>query len=139
MCIRIYIFLIKEKKTTRRRKAKKKKKKKKEKKRISFENLTGYDNIVCANLLCLLFYLIESWIFHGCSYDFGCSTQFIYPGCFWLFICSLCTTTEITVYVIIQQLMKYTYKNKNKTKSLRDISVYHFLLYICLFVAANLL
>ena len=33
----------------------------------------------------------------------------------------------------------HTFKNKNKRKLLRDIFVYHFLLYICLFVAAKLL
>ena len=33
----------------------------------------------------------------------------------------------------------HTFKNKMKRKSLRDIFVYHFLFYICLFVAANLL
>ena len=61
MCIRIYIFLIKEKKQQLEdERQKKNKNKDKEEKRISFENPTGYDNIVCANLLCVLFYLIES-------------------------------------------------------------------------------
>ena len=32
-----------------------------------------------------------------------------------------------------------TFKNKNKRKSLREIFVYHFLFYICLFVGGNLL
>ena len=37
------------------------------------------------------------------------------------------------------QSISYTFKNKNKRKSLRDIFLYHFLFYICLFVAADLL
>ena len=44
---------------------------------------------------------------------------------------SICYTT--TTYEV------HAFKNKNKRKSLRDIFVYHFLYYICLFVAANLL
>ena len=45
---------------------------------------------------------------------------------------SICYTT--TKYEV------YTFKNKNKRESLlRDNFVYHFIVYICLFIAANLL
>ena len=37
-------------------------------------------------------------------------------------------------------MSKHTFKNKNKTKSLTRIFVYHFFLfYICLFVAVNII
>ena len=56
-------------------------------------------------------------------------------------LCSLCATGEdhsigytTTIYEV------HTFKNKNKRKSLlRDIFVYHFLVYICLLVAADML
>ena len=48
MCIRIYIFHLKKTNKTRRQKAKETKKEK----RISVENLTGYDHIVCEFALC---------------------------------------------------------------------------------------
>ena len=49
MCISIYIFSSKQKaKNTRRQKTKETK----EEKRISVENLTGFDNIVCEFVLC---------------------------------------------------------------------------------------
>ena len=65
MCIRIYIFNLKtkQKTTTRRQKPKETKKGK----RISVENLTGYDDIVCEFVLCtfnLLDRLVNfSWLF----------------------------------------------------------------------------
>ena len=51
MCIRIYIFNLqkaKQNKQSRRLKAKETK----EEKRISVENLTGYDDIICDFALC---------------------------------------------------------------------------------------
>ena len=48
MCIRIYIFNLKKNKKT------KKAKETKEEKRISAENLTGYNDIVCEFALCLM-------------------------------------------------------------------------------------
>ena len=46
-----------------------------------------------ANLICILLaHLIESWISPGCSYEFN----------------SLYGTTEITVFAMLQQQMKYT-------------------------------
>ena len=51
MSIRIYIFnFLQKKQTTATRK--KKPKETKEEKRISVQNLTGYDNIVCDFALC---------------------------------------------------------------------------------------
>ena len=51
-CVSEYIFLIsKQKQKTRRQK---KEKETKEEKRISLENLTGYDDIVCEFALCAL-------------------------------------------------------------------------------------
>ena len=47
----------------------KKRKETKEEKRISAENLTGYNDIVCEFALCT--YLMESWISPGCSYEFN--------------------------------------------------------------------
>ena len=43
----------------------------KNEKRISMENVTGYDDIVCKLLCVLLTYLIEWWIYRGCSYEFN--------------------------------------------------------------------
>ena len=42
----------------------------KNEKRISMENVTGYDDIVCKLLCVLLTYLIEWWIYRCCSYEF---------------------------------------------------------------------
>ena len=50
MCIRIYIFDLK--KNKKKSKQNKMTKKAKEKKRISEENLAGYDGIVCEFALC---------------------------------------------------------------------------------------
>ena len=50
MCIRIYIFNFT--KTKRQNKKTKKAKETKEENRISLENLTGYDDIVCEFALC---------------------------------------------------------------------------------------
>ena len=64
MCIKIYIFNFKKNtKKTRRQKAKEIK----DEKRISVENLTGYDDIVCAFAMCA-FNLLDrfmnfSWLF----------------------------------------------------------------------------
>ena len=52
--------------------------------------------------------------------------------------CGLYATREITAFVILQHHMKYTL-SRTKIKALRDIVVYQFLFYICLFVAATLL
>ena len=51
MCIRIYIFNFKTKTKKENKKTKKAKETKKEK-RISEENLTGYDDVVCEFALC---------------------------------------------------------------------------------------
>ena len=62
MCIRIYIFNLKKKTKTGRQKAKETKKEK----RISAENLTGYDDIVCEFNLCICILLDQvvklSWL-----------------------------------------------------------------------------
>ena len=76
-----------------------------------------------ANLLCVL--LIS-----------GCEFLLVVHVNLMQFMCnernhSICYTT--TTYEV------HTFKNKNERKTLRDIFVYHFLFYICLFVAANLL
>ena len=79
------------------------------------------------NLLCvLLTYLIESWNSPGCSYEF----DVVYVQREKLQYLLYTATDEV-----------HTFKNKSKRKSLllKDIFVYHFLVYICLFVAANLL
>ena len=118
MCLRIYIFNFKNKEKTT-----KKVKESKEEKRISAVNLTGYGDIGCKFALCTVFddmtsYLIKSWITPACSYEFN------------------------VVYVQgekSEHLLDYnniTFKNR---KSLRDIFVYHFLFYICLFEAVSLL
>ena len=56
MYLRIYIFSFKKKKKKKKKKIKKKegkkKKETKEEKRISVENLTGHDVIVCKFALC---------------------------------------------------------------------------------------
>ena len=51
----------------------------------------------------------------------------------------VCEFNEVYVQQDKSQYEVHTFKNKNKIKSLRDIFVYHFLFYICLFVAATLL
>ena len=69
-----------------------------------------------ASLLCVLLpYFIESRISSGCSYEFN--VVYMQP--------------EKPSYEV------HTFKNKNKRKPLRAIFFYHFLFYICLFVAAN--
>ena len=64
MCIRIYIFLLKKNK---KKQEDKKSKKTKEEKRISVENLTGYEDIVCEFALCTFNLLTRvvnfSWLF----------------------------------------------------------------------------
>ena len=120
MCIRIYSsnFFKKNKQED-----KEKEKESKEEKRISVENLMGYNDIVC-KLVLWTFYLIESWISPGCLYEFNV----VY------------VQQQKSQFFILQPIFEvHTCKNKNKIKSLRDTFVYHFLFYICLFVAANLL
>ena len=85
MCIGIYNFNFKKK--LRRQKAKETK----EEKRISVEDLTGYDDIVCEFALCTFNLLIESLISPGCSYELN-----------------VVYVKEITAFVILQQHMKYT-------------------------------
>ena len=59
--------------------------------------------ILFANLLCvLLTYLIEKWISPGLTRKFT-------------LVYSLCPTREITVFVMLQQQMKYT-PSKTKIK-----------------------
>ena len=73
MCIRIYLFNFKKSKQTNKQKTNKKTKKakeSKEKKRMHMKNLTEYDDIVCEFALCTFNWLIISWFFPGCSYEF---------------------------------------------------------------------
>ena len=77
----------------------------------SAENLTGYNDIVCKFIL----------IVHIDLMSFMCKDRNH----------SICYT--ITTYEV------HTFKKKKKRKSVRDIFVYQFLFYICLFVAINLL
>ena len=116
------IFLISKKK--KKKKNRQKPKEIKWEKKISVENLTGYEANDCYLLCVLLTYLIESWISPGCYIEFN--IVYVQREKY-----SICFTTAI--YEL------YTFKNKNERKLLRDIFVYHFLFYICLFVAANLL
>ena len=67
MCIRIFICNFKKTKSqTAKRHITKEAN---EEKRISMENLTGYDDIVCQ--CALLTYLIEAEISPDCSYEFN--------------------------------------------------------------------
>ena len=91
MCIKIYIF---NKKTTTIEKVKETK----EVKRISVENVTEYDGIVCEFALCTFNFLIKSWISPGC-----------YMNLKWF----RCNARNIA-FLLLQQQMKYTFKNKNK-------------------------
>ena len=68
MCSRIYIFSLKKKNKTRRQN---KTKQTKEGKRISVENLTGYNDTICEFAVVLLTDLIESRISLGCSNKFN--------------------------------------------------------------------
>ena len=74
----------------------------------------------------LLTYLIEALICLGCSDEFN--VAYVQRAKLQYSICSTTTTCEV-----------HTFKNKDKIKSCRNIFVYHFLFYICLFVAATLL
>ena len=82
--------------------------------------------ILLANLLyVLLTYLIETWISPGLT----CKFTLVY---------SLCATREISICYTATTNEVYTFKNKNKRKSLREIFAYHFLFCICLFLDTNL-
>ena len=78
------------------------------------ENLTGYDDVVFEFALCTFNLLMESGISPGCLYELNVV---------------LCATREITVFVILQQQMKYTLSRIKENHS--EI--------IRLFVAATLL
>ena len=65
---------LKLKKKSRRQRAKENK----EKKRISVENLKGYNDIVCKLGLSTLTYLIESWISAGYKYEFNVVYDVVY-------------------------------------------------------------
>ena len=118
MCIRIYIFIFKKTEPT---------KETKEEKRISVENLTGYDDIVCEFALCT-FNIRDrvvnfSWLFKFNVVYVQRQNHSIYY-----------TTRTYEVHIL---------KNKNKRKSLRDIFVYNFpLLYLficsCKFVVTEI-
>ena len=85
------------------------------------ENLTGYDNIVCKFALCI--FNLLNWVVNF-------SRLFI-----WIQCCS-CATREITVCYTTTTYEVHAFKNKNKRKPLlRDIFVYNFIVYVCLFVA----
>ena len=90
------------------------------------ENLTGYDYIVCEFAMCT-FNLSDREV------DFSWFNKEIYTGVQFMCnernhsICYATTTNEV-----------YTFKNKNKRKSLREIFAYHFLFCICLFLDTNL-
>ena len=100
------------------KKQKQKAKETKEEKRISVENLMGYDDI--SEFTLYTFNLLDQEKSQYLSYYNNIwSTHFQEQ-----------TTTTFEVH---------TFKNKKKRKSSRDIFIYHFLFYICLFVAVNLL
>ena len=66
-CVSDYIFLIKKKQEGKKKRKEKEKKKKEPKKKRKYENLTGYDGIVCEFALCT-FNLLDrvlnfSWLF----------------------------------------------------------------------------
>ena len=87
MCIKINVFNLKKKqsKKTRRQKAKETK----EEKRVSVENLTGYDYM--------------AFEFAQCT--FNLLDRFVnFPR----LLFSLCAPREITVFVLLHQHMKYT-------------------------------
>ena len=106
MCSRIYIFSLKKKNKTRRQN---KTKQTKEGKRISVENLTGYNDTICEFALVLLTYLIESRISLGCSNKFN--AVYVEREKLVLFHYSSNCYTATTYKV-------NTFKNKNKRISL---------------------
>ena len=116
ICIKIYNFNFKKK--TRRQKAKETKE---EKKFICGKSneIRWYRLWICS--VYLLTYLIDSWISPGCSYEFNV----VY--------------VQREKFVHYNNIQIHTFKIKNKRKSLRDIFAYHFLFYICFFVAPNFL
>ena len=88
----------------------------KEEKRISVENLTGYDDIVCKFARCtfvddVTIYLIKLWISPAGSCEFNV----------------VCAQQEKSQYLLCYNNKTYNFKNKNYRKSLRDIFLYHFL------------
>ena len=115
MCIRIYIFNLKNKKHKKIRGQKSKETK--EEKIISVENLTGYGDIVCEFALCT-FKLLDRLV--------------NFPWLFMQIRCSLCATRKITVCFTTTTYGVHTIKNKNKRKSLRNNCFFHFLFYIYL-------
>ena len=80
------------------------------------ENLTGYDDVVFEFALCTFILLMESGISPGCLYELNVV---------------LCAMREITVFVILQQQMKYTLSRTRIKENHSEI--------IRLFVAATLL
>ena len=116
MCIRIYIINYIKKKRQKTEETK-------EEKRISVENLTGYNDIVCEFALCTFNLLDRAANFSWLLYEFN--VVYLRPEKY-----SICYTT--TTYEV------HAFKNKNKRKLFRDIFVDHFLFYTCLFVAENL-
>ena len=62
-------FLLKKHTQTHKHTYKQKEKETKAEKRISVENLTGYDDIVCEFVLYTFNLAMESWISPGCSYE----------------------------------------------------------------------
>ena len=85
--------------------------------------MTGFDDIVCEFALCTLSLFIEFWISSGCLRQFN---EVYVQGEKSQYNCYTTTTYEV-----------HAFKNGNKRKSLRDIFVYRFVFYICLFGAAN--
>ena len=119
----IKMYILNFKKATKKQDYKKQKETKEEK-RISVENLTGYDDIVWEFALCT-FHLLDrvvnfSWLFIWFNVVYVQWEK------------SQCLLYYNNIWITHFQEQKYK-------KSLRDIVVYHLLIYICLFRAANLL
>ena len=113
MCIIIYIFDFKKNKEKNPQKTPNKQRRKTKQEKAKEEKKISVENLKgCDDIVCE---------FALCTFNL------------------LCVTREITVFVILQQHMKYTFKNKTKKRQLRDIFVDHFLFFICFFVAATFL
>ena len=132
MCIRIYIFNFKKKQnkkklSTKQNKTRRQKKRKRNYRKANIWKTYRDKRISFANLLCVLELTWSSSEFllvvHMNLIQFICSDR-IHS------ICYATATDEVHIFL-----------NKNKIKSLllRYIFVYLFLVYICVFVAANLL
>ena len=78
VCIRIYIFNFKKPQKARRRRAEETK----EERRISVENQTWFNDIVCEFALCA-FNFIQPWISSGCSCELNEITSFLYFSSIW--------------------------------------------------------